>query len=59
MFFILEVKEISHTTRVQKRSSGVREGRGHQPIVYPSNLSKPLLLESILAKRGTWSLGGS
>ena len=59
MFFILEIKEISHTTRVQKGSSRVREGRGDRPIIYPSNLAETLMLESILAKRCICSLGGS
>lgn len=51
LFLILEVKETSQTTHVQKGSSGVREGRGRQPIVHPVNFPETSLLESILAKR--------
>ena len=57
MFLILEVKETSQTTHVQKGSSGVREGRGHQTIIGSVNFSETLALESILAKRCTCTQG--
>jgi hypothetical protein len=50
-FLILEVNELSQTTRAQKGSSEVREGRGLQTIICSVNFPETLALESILAKR--------
>ena len=50
-FFTLEVKETFPTKHAQKGSSGVKKGRGLQPIICPANLPETFMLESILAKR--------
>ena len=53
MILIFEAKETSHTTRVQKGFSGVREGSGSRAVTCSVNFPETLALESILAKRRT------
>ena len=48
MLLILEAKETSHTTRVQKGFSGVREGSGRHAVLCSVNFLETLALESIV-----------